>query len=91
MEPNVVAQILEFAMLVTFGCSWPIAIMKTLRAKRVDGKSPLFMIIILLGYACGIGAHLAEGTKLWLCFVYLLNMALVSVDLALYYHYSRKR
>ena len=27
---------------------------------------------------------------LWLCFVYLLDMALVSTDLTLYFHYSRK-
>ena len=46
------AEILEFAMLFTFGFSWPFAIAKTYRAKRVDGKSPLFMIIVLCGYAC---------------------------------------
>ena len=44
------ASMFEFAMLFTFGFSWPFAIAKTLRAKRVDGKSPMFMIIIVLGY-----------------------------------------
>lgn len=84
------SEVLEFAMLVAFGFSWPFAIWKTFHAKRVDGKSPQFMIIVLVGYACGIAAHLVEGTKIWLCFVYLTDMALVSVDLALYYHYLRK-
>lgn len=84
------AAFLEFAMLFAFGFSWPFAIMKTWRSKRVDGKSPAFMIIVLAGYACGIAAHLVEGTKLWLCFVYLADMALVSTDLALYFHFSRK-
>lgn len=84
------AAFLEFAMLFAFGFSWPFAIMKTWRSKRVDGKSPAFMIIVLTGYACGIAAHLVEGTKLWLCFVYLADMALVSTDLALYFHFSRK-
>lgn len=84
------AAFLEFAMLFAFGFSWPFAILKTWRSKRVDGKSPAFMIIILIGYACGIAAHLVEGTKLWLCFVYLADMALVSTDLALYFHFSRK-
>lgn len=84
------AEILEFGMLFAFGFSWPFAIMRTYRAKRVDGKSPAFMIIVLVGYLCGIGAHLVEGTKLWLCFVYLLDMALVSTDLALYFHYNRR-
>ncbi len=81
---------LEFAMLFAFGFSWPFAILKTWRTKRVDGKSPAFMAIVLVGYVCGIAAHLVEGTKLWLCLVYLADMALVSTDLALYFHYSRR-
>lgn len=85
-----VSQFCEFFMLFAFGFSWPFAIARTYRAKRVDGKSPAFMIIVLVGYVCGIAAHLVEGTKLWLCFVYLLDMALVSTDLTLYFHYVRK-
>ena len=77
-------------MLFAFGFSWPFAIARTYRAKRVDGKSPQFMFIVIFGYLCGIAAHLVEGTKLWLCVVYLIDMALVSTDLALYFHYARK-
>ena len=84
------SQVLEFAMLFAFGFSWPFAIVRTYRAKRVDGKSPAFMIIVLIGYLCGIAAHLVEGTKLWLCWVYLLDMALVSTDLTLYFRYRRR-
>lgn len=85
------SQIFEFMMLLAFGFSWPFAILRTYRAKRVDGKSPAFMSIVLFGYVCGILAHLVEGTKLWLCVVYLVDMALVSTDLALYFHYSRRQ
>ena len=84
------SEILEFAMLFAFGFSWPFAIWRTYRAKRVDGKSPQFMFIVIFGYICGIAAHLVEGTKLWLCFVYIIDIALVSTDLALYFHYSGK-
>ena len=84
------SQILEFGMLFAFGFSWPFAILKTFRTKRVEGKSPAFMAIVLVGYSCGIAAHLVEGTKLWLCAVYLVDMALVSTDLALYFRYSRR-
>jgi hypothetical protein len=84
------AGVLEFAMLFAFGFSWPFAIARTYRAKRVDGKSPYFMIIVLVGYACGIAAHLVEWSKLWLCWVYLVDMALVSTDLTLYFVYSRR-
>ena len=84
------SEILEFAMLFAFGFSWPFAIVRTYRAKRVDGKSPMFMAIVIVGYCCGIAAHLVEGTKLWLVAVYLADIALVSTDLALYFRYSRK-
>ena len=84
------AEFFEFAMLVAFGCSWPFAIWRTLKAKRVDGKSPYFMSIVIFGYICGILAHIVEGTKLWLCLVYLIDMGLVSTDLILYFYYSRK-
>lgn len=90
MDATFTASLLEFAMLFAFGFSWPFAILRTYRAKRVDGKSPAFMIIVLVGYLCGIAAHLVEGVKLWLCFVYLMDMILVSTDLALYFYYSRK-
>ena len=83
------SEMLELGMLVAFGISWPFAIMRTWRAKRVDGKSPHFMIIVIFGYLCGISAHLVDGSKLWLCWVYLVDAALVSVDLALYFRYSR--
>lgn len=55
------AEVLEFAMLFAFGFSWPFAILRTYRAKRVDGKSPHFMSIVIFGYLCGIAAHLVEA------------------------------
>jgi len=87
-----IAEVMEFAMLFAFGFSWPFAILKTWRAKRVDGKSPMFMTIVLVGYVCGIAARLldASSSNDWLCIVYLVDMALVSTDLALYFRYSRK-
>ena len=84
------AGLLELAMLISFGLSWPFAIVRTYRAKRVDGKSPQFMFIVIFGYCCGIAAHLVDGTDLWLCFVYLADILLVATDLALYFVYSRR-
>ena len=83
---------LEFGMLFAFGFSWPFAIAKTLRAKRVDGKSPLFMIIVITGYLLGVAARIldADAGNNWLVWVYLADIALVSTDLALYFHYARR-
>jgi len=87
-----VSQACEFFMLFAFGFSWPFAIARTYRAKRVDGKSPMFMAIVLVGYVCGIMARILDSdpSNDWLIAVYLLDMALVSTDLTLYFHYSRK-
>lgn len=85
------AELLEFGMLFAFGFSWPFAIARTYRSKSVDGKSPMFMLIVILGYMCGIASHLVEGTKLWLVAVYLADIALVSTDLALYCLYSSRK
>ena len=81
----------EFGMLFAFGFSWPFAIARTWRAKRVDGKSPWFMAVVLVGYACGIAARLVDGKPAndWLAWVYLLDMALVSTDLALYFRFRK--
>lgn len=84
------SEALEFGMLFAFGFSWPFAIARTYRAKRVDGKSPVFMVMVIAGYCCGIAAHVVDGTKLWLCWVYLADMALVATDLFLYFHYARQ-
>ena len=90
-----VAQLFEAGMLVCFGFSWPVAIVKTLRAKRVAGKSFWFLVLVFVGYLCGIAAKLAfaraSGEPLpWVTLLYALNAAMVATDAALYRHYSRR-
>ena len=41
----------EALMMICFGVSWPISIHKSWRTKKVSGKSPVFMIVIIVGYA----------------------------------------
>ena len=82
------AHFLEFMMLALFGVSWPFAIAKTYRAKRVDGKSPLFEVIVIAGYLCGIASHVVSGEGRWVIGIYALDILLVSTDLALYCWYS---
>ncbi len=89
MDNIEIARLLEFGMLFCFGFSWPFAIAKTVRAKRVDGKSPLFAILVMLGYVCGIAAHLISDRS-WVTWVYAIDLALVATDFALYLLYSRR-
>jgi hypothetical protein len=75
-------------MLFCFGVSWPISIAKALRTRVVAGKSPVFLVLIIVGYAFGI-LHKALYAYNWVIYLYALNMCMVTVDLILYLRYSR--
>jgi hypothetical protein len=88
-------QVFEGLMLVCFGFSWPISILKMLRVRRAEGKSALFVLLVLLGYVAGIVAKLvraAEGHS-WpetVVLLYLLNLVFVSIDLTLVLRYRAR-
>ncbi len=81
--------IYEVIMLVCFGCSWPMAILKTIRVKNPAGKSYLFMSLIIIGYIAGCIHKITHNFDIvfWL---YLLNTALVATDFCLCLYYQRR-
>jgi len=84
-------QILEIAMIVLFGLSWPNNIITSLRNKSTKGKSLAFLILIDTGYVCGILAKLISGRIIWyVLFFYVLNFVMVTIDLCLYFYYRNK-
>ena len=92
MSLEIVCQVLESIMLIAFGLSWPISILKSYRLKFVRGKSLWFLLLILIGYAAGTLEKIIEAYNtgqplkftIWL---YIANGVLVGVDLALYFRY----
>ena len=86
------AEILEIVMLVSFGASWPLNLMKSYRARTTKGKSLPFLCLIIFGYIAGIAskfaneAYMATFDETWyvLCF-YVLNLIMVSADLGMYF------
>jgi len=76
-------------MLLCFGVSWPISIAKALKTKKVSGKSPLFMGIVIAGYASGV-LHKIFYSFDWVIWLYGMNMVLVAVDMSLYFRYLKK-
>lgn len=80
--------IFEIGMLLCFGAAWPFSIVKSFRARSTKGKSLFFLIVILVGYACGILNKLLyryDGV-LWL---YVLNGLMVAADAALWFRNRR--
>lgn len=75
-------------MLVCFGISWPISIMKSLRTRVVAGKSPLFMIVLSIGYLSGL-THKFLYSRDWITALYALNLIMVLTDLTLYYRFRQ--
>ena len=72
-------------MVVCFGFSWPMNVIKSYRARTTKGKSLPFLLLIITGYVFGIIGKLIGGNFKWyVLFFYVLNLAMVSVDLALY-------
>lgn len=72
-------------MLVSFGLAWPANIITSLRSRTARGRSLSFLLIVLVGYACGIGAKLAAGAINYVLFFYIINMLMVGFDTLLYF------
>lgn len=82
--------VFEAGMMVCFGISWPIAVLKTYRCKCVHGKSIHFSMLILLGYMCGI-AHKVLDDMDWVFWLYILNTFFLLVDMYLYWLYRNNK
>lgn len=78
---------LEIGMLLCFSMGWYWSIAKMLRTRVVVGKSTGFVVIACVGYAMGLGskvlAFAETGALSALVYVYLWNLSLILIDLAL--------
>lgn len=84
------AEILEMIMVVSFGISWPISIIKTLKSKTAAGKSPLFIAFIVFGYICGIISKILDNNITYVFVFYCINLLMTSFDLCLNLYLRKK-
>ena len=95
------SEILEIIMIVSFGISWPMNVVKSIKARTTKGKSLAFLLLILFGYICGIiskfvnESYMASFSEKWYVVVfYIINFCMVSMDLCVYirnYKLDQKR
>ena len=97
----IMADLCEALMILLFGLSWPTSILKSIRSRTAKGKTPLFEILILLGYVFGIirkfiqlseyrAAGTTPGFLFWFAWIfYFINMSCIIVDLILYVRNAR--
>ena len=90
------SEILEVIMIVSFGFSWPMNVIKSWKARTAKGKSLAFLCFIFFGYIAGIAskflneAYMASfSTKWYVLIFYILNLLMVGTDLLLYIRNKR--
>ncbi len=86
------SEFLEIVMIVSFGASWPMNVVKSYRVRTAKGKSLAFLCLIFFGYIAGIASKLVNETymaqfasKWYVLFFYCLNFIMVGADLLLYF------
>ena len=86
------AELLEITMIVSFGISWPVNVVKSFKSRTTKGKSLLFLALIFFGYIAGIASKLVNesymaqfGSKWYVLFFYALNFIMVGTDMLLYF------
>jgi len=75
----------EALMVVSFGISWPMSIIKSVKSKSTKGKSLIFLLLILFGYGCGIASKLFKANITYVFIFYVINFVMVFIDLLLYF------
>ena len=86
-----IGEILEICMMICFGFSWPNNIRTTLKNKSTKGKSLAFLLLVDIGYLCGIFGKILTGNVVWYVLaMYILNFTMVAIDLSLYLYYAGK-
>ena len=80
--------IFEIIMLVCFGAAWPFSIYRSYTSKSIAGKSPYFLLIIILGYVAGILNKMFYNYD-QVVYLYVINLMMVSIDFMLYIKNSK--
>ena len=86
------SEVLEILMLVSFGLSWPLNLVKAIRAKSTKGISLAFYFLIFAGYIAGIfskftnAAYMAAISEKWYVLMfYFINLITVGCNILVYF------
>ena len=81
--------IFETIMLVCFGLSWPINVVKAYKARTTKGTSLPFILLIITGYIAGITAKIVNGKFNYVFIVYIINLVIVMLNVVVYFRNYR--
>ena len=83
------SELFEAMMVVCFGLSWPLSVIKSWRSRTAKGKSLLFEVFILIGYLCGMIGKVVSDNITYVFIFYMINTIMVSADIFLYFRNRR--
>jgi hypothetical protein len=78
------AHLFECGMLVCFGFSWPLNVIKAYKARTTKGTSLAFIILIITGYLAGITAKIINNQFNYVLAVYFINLMIVFGNVIVY-------
>ncbi len=78
------ASLMEAAMLVCFGISWPMNVYRNYKAGTARGMSLAFILLIMFGYVAGITAKIITHNINYVLGVYILNLLIVGANIFVY-------
>ncbi len=89
-------EILETVMLVCFGFSWPINLVKNYKLRSAKSTSLSFLLLIWFGYVAGVSAKLIQlfspdmkNPTWYLLTIYIINLIMLSANLLVYVRNKR--
>ncbi len=93
---NTFASIMEMMMVVCFGISWPLNIIKAWRSRSSKGISLPFYFFIWIGYVFAFAGKFTliaanaphpwyETVHWYVMFFYVLNIVMVTVGIGIYF------
>ena len=94
---KIMSTIFDIIMVVCFGASWPFNIIRSYKARTTKGTSIQFMLLIEVGYICGILCKIftmIDNNGLsWLGYVafafYIINLLMVFTGIVIYFRNKR--
>ena len=78
-------QVFEALMLICFGASWPVAVLKAYKARTAKGVSLASSCLILTGYMFGIFYKILADQVNFVLIFYVFNFCIVATHCVLIY------
>ena len=79
------SEVLESIMLICFGLSWPVSVVKNIKAHTAKSMSLPFILLIITGYIAGISSKIINHNYSYVLVIYFFNLLVVSINVVVYF------